>query len=295
MEFGQLAAVVAVADAGSFTAAAEVLGHSQPAVSQAVRGVERELGVQLFDRRATGVLVTSAGEAFLGPARQALHDREAARAAVRSVVGLDAGHLDIACIPSLAADIAAPIVGAFRRRHPAITVRLREPDEGTTVEDLVRQGRSEIGFCALPPTGDGLVAHALEEQELLAVLSPGHASSLARRGAVPLARLAELPLITAPAGASTHEQLAVALAAIGERLDPVIETDHRDTIVPLVQAGAGAAVLPRAVAEATASRWVQVLPLRPSVSRTVGLVHRDGVLSPAAAALTDSAVDRTPG
>jgi len=292
MEFNQLAAVVAVADEGSFTAAAEVLGHSQPAVSQAVRGVERELGVPLFDRRSTGVTVTSAGEAFLGPARQALHDREVARDAVRSVVGLESGHLDIACIPSLAADIAAPVVGAFRRRHPGITVRLREPDEGATVEDLVRQGRSEIGFCALPPSGDGLAGHALEEQELLAVLSPGHASSLARREAIPLERLAELPLITAPAGASTHEQLAVALAAIGEELAPVIVTDHRDTIVPLVHAGAGAAVLPRAVAEATASRWVRVLPLRPPVSRTVGLVHRDAVLSPAAAALTALAVDR---
>ena len=85
------------------------------------------------------------------------------------------------------------------------------------------------------------------------MLSPGHASSMARRGAVPLERLAELPLITAPVGTSTYEQLAVALAAIGEVLTPVIETDHRDTIVPLVRAGAGAAwVLPRAVAEATA-------------------------------------------
>jgi LysR family carnitine catabolism transcriptional activator len=290
MEFRQLAAVVAVADRGSFTAAAEEIGHSQPAVSQAVRAVERELGVRLFERLSSGVTLTSAGAAFVGPARQALHDREVALEAVRSVSGLEAGHLDIACIPSLAADVAAPVIGKFRRRHLGVTVRLREPDEGATVEDLVRAGRSEIGFCALPATGRGLVGHALEEQELFAVLSPGHASSMARRGAVPLERLAELPLITAPVGTSTYEQLAVALAAIGEVLTPAIETDHRDTIVPLVRAGAGAAVLPRAVAEATASRWARVLPLRPAISRTVGLIHREGVLSPAGEALTGLAV-----
>jgi LysR family carnitine catabolism transcriptional activator len=286
MEFRQLAAVVAVADRGSFTAAAEEIGHSQPAVSQAVRAVERELGVRLFERLSSGVTLTSAGAAFVGPARQALHDREVALEAVRSVSGLEAGHLDIACIPSL----AAPVIGKFRRPHHGVTVRLREPDEGATVEDLVRSGRSEIGFCALPATGRGLVGHALEEQELFAVLSPGHASSMARRGAVPLERLAELPLITAPVGTSTYEQLAVALAAIGEVLTPAIETDHRDTIVPLVRAGAGAAVLPRAVAEATASRWARVLPLRPAISRTVGLIHREGVLSPAGEALTGLAV-----
>ena len=150
MEFNQLAAVVAVADEGSFTAAAHVLGHSQPAVSQAVRGVERELGVPLFDRHSTGVTVTSAGEAFLAPARQALHDREVARDAVRSVVGLESGHLDIACIPSLAADIAAPVVGAFRRRHPAITVRLPR----------ARRGRHRRGPGAAGPQRDRVLRPA---------------------------------------------------------------------------------------------------------------------------------------
>ena len=288
MEFAQLAAVVAVADHGSFTAAAEALDQSQPAVSLAVKRVEQELGVPLFERLSTGVVTTTAGEALLGPARRALRERQNGADAVRSVAGLTAGHLDLACIPGLAADLVAPLVGRFRRRHPGVTVTLRDPED-ESVEELVRRGRSEIGFCVLPTTADGLVSQVLDEQELLAVLSPGHARSLARDGSVPIERLAELPLITAPEGASSHAQLARALATVGAELEPVIVTDHRDSITALVTAGAGAAVLPRSIAEATRSTWVRVLPLHPPITRAVGLVHRAGGLSPAGVGFVDLA------
>lgn len=289
MEFHQLAAVVAVADHGSFTGAAEALGHSQPSISLAVRRLEREVGIALFERLSTGVVPTTAGEALLGPARQALRDRDIGLEAVADVSGLAAGHLDIACIPTLAADIATPILGAFRRRHDHVSIRLREPEVGSSVEDLVRRGQSELGFCALPADGTGLAQLLIEDQELVAVLSAGHAAAYERKGAIPIERLADLPLITAPEGASTHTQLAAALDAIGVMLVPGIVTDHRDTIVPLVLAGAGAAVLPRAVAETTHSPDVTVLPLHPAMTRSVGLVHRQTVLSPAARTIIELA------
>jgi DNA-binding transcriptional LysR family regulator len=294
MEFAQLAAVVAVADHGSFTAAAQALDQSQPAVSLAVKRVEQELDVTLFERLSTGVITTSAGDALLGPARRALREREIGVEAVRSVSGLTSGHLDLACIPGLAADLVSPIVGAFRRRHPGVTVTLRDPEGGETVEDLVRRGRSEIGFCVLPAAGEGLVSQVLDEQELLAVLSRGHARSLARDRRMPVERLAELPLITAPEGASSHAQLAQALGAIDVDLEPVIVTDHRDSITALVEAGAGAAVLPRSIAESTRSDWVRVLPLDPPITRAVGLVHRGGGLSPAGVGLVELALEGRP-
>ena len=294
MEFSQLAAVVAVADHGSFTAAARALEQSQPAVSLAVKKVEAELGIALFERLSAGVVLTTAGEAFVAPARRALHERATARDAVRSVTGLTAGHLDLAVIPGLAADLVAPLVGAFRRRHPGVTVHLRDPEGDESVEDLVRRGRSELGFCALPTTAEGLVSQVLDEQELFAVLSPGHARSLARDGRVPLERLAELPLITAPERASSHAQLAQALDAVGAVLEPVVVSDHRDAITSLVLAGAGAAVLPRSIAEATTSDWVQVLALDPPITRAVGLVHRGGGLSPAGQALVALALEARP-
>src|SRR5687768_1707185 len=104
MDLRQLGYVVAVADEGGFTKAAERVGISQPSLSYAVKALENELGAVLFDRLGRTVRLTSAGEALLGPARQALRDAEVARAAVDAVRGLEAGWLDLVCLPTLAVD-----------------------------------------------------------------------------------------------------------------------------------------------------------------------------------------------
>ena len=289
MEFHQLAAAVAVADHGTFTAAAEALGISQPSISLAVRNLERELGTPLFERAPSGARVTTAGDALLGPARQVLRDRDVARAAVDDVIGLAAGTLDVGCIPAVAADLATPAIGAFRRRHPGVIVRLGEPGDGESVSELVRGGRWEVGLCVLPVEGDDLASFVLAEQDLVAVLTRGHAATRGRRGVVTLAALADLPLITAPPTAASYTQLEAAHETVGRTLRPVVETTHRDTIVPLVLAGAGAAVVPRGVAEAdvASGEGVIVLDLDPPITRRVGLVHRVGVLSPAARSFVD--------
>src|SRR4051794_28969743 len=118
MDLRQLGYVVAVVDEGGFTRAAEAMHVAQPSLSQAVRTLEAELGVELFHRSARAVRLTAAGQALLGPARQALRDAASARAAVAAVVGLEAGHLDLTCLPTLAVHPLTELVGRFRRAHP---------------------------------------------------------------------------------------------------------------------------------------------------------------------------------
>src|SRR4030095_14457699 len=91
MDLRQLGYVVAIAEEGGFTSAAERIGISQPSLSYAIKALENELGTLLFHRLGRTVRPTSAGEALLGPARQALRDAEVARAAVAAVNGLAAG------------------------------------------------------------------------------------------------------------------------------------------------------------------------------------------------------------
>lgn len=289
MEFHQLAAVVAVADHGGFTAAATALGISQPSVSQAVRSLERELGTALFERRPGGTRPTAAGAALLGPARQTLHDRDLAREAVAEIAGLVAGTLELGCIPTVAEDLVTPVVGALRRRYPGVAIRIDEPGEDETVGELVRDGRWEVGFGVVPMTEPGLVSVTLGRQDLVAVLSRGHAASHAQDGHIAVATLADLPLVTAPPTTASYRQLEEALAARGRTLHPAVATIHRDTIVSLVRAGAGAAVVPRRVAESAPTTGVAVVEIDPPIRRRVGLVHRDGVLSPAARACVDLA------
>src|SRR5690242_11627317 len=100
MDLRQLSYVLAVVDNGGFTAAADAMHVTQPALSQAVATLERELGVPLFHRTGRTVTLSSAGEALVGPARQALRDAATARSAVEAVIGLDAGRLDVVCLPT---------------------------------------------------------------------------------------------------------------------------------------------------------------------------------------------------
>jgi len=291
MDLRQLSYVVAVVDEGGFTRAARSLHVAQPSLSQAVRALEAELGVELFHRLPRRVTLTAAGEALLEPARQALRDAATARSAVAEVVGLVAGHLDLVSLPTLAVHPSAELIGRFRQAHPHITVRLVEPEDADAVAERVRNGSSEVGFAELPIVGDGLVTHDLGTQEFVALVP---ASLSSGRGApITIQALARQPLITTPPGTSTRRQVDEAFAAAGLTASVAIETDHREAIGPLVRAGAGVAVLPRSIAEDVQTPETAVRPVRPAMVRRIGLVHRRGPLSPAAQGFLALAIDQT--
>src|SRR4051812_8612165 len=137
MDLRRLGLFLAVVDHGGFTAAARAVHVAQPAVSLAVRELEGELGAELLVRSRRGVALTAAGRALVGPARQALRDVATAAAAVAAVSGLVAGRLDLACLPSLAADPVAGLVGRFRHAHPQVEVRLDAPGDPPELIDAV--------------------------------------------------------------------------------------------------------------------------------------------------------------
>jgi DNA-binding transcriptional LysR family regulator len=283
MDLRQMSYVVAVVDEGGFTRAADVMHVAQPSLSQAVRSLEAELGVELFHRTSRSVRLTSAGEAFLEPARQALRDAATARAAVAEVVGLHAGRLDLVCLPTLAVQPAAELIGRFRAAHPEISIRLAEPEDAAAVARHIRTGTSEIGFAELPVAGDDLVEHPLAEQEFVALLPTAVAHHLAGTARIQIATLARQPIITTPPGTSTRRQLDESTAAVGLDVNIAVETDHREAIGPLVRAGAGVAVLPADLADEIAGPDVEVRSITPRVVRRIGLIRRPGPLSPAAA------------
>jgi DNA-binding transcriptional LysR family regulator len=289
MDLRQLEYAVAVVDRGTFTAAAQALHVAQPSLSQGVARLERELGVALFHRVGRGVVLTAAGEAMLEPARQALRAAATARSAVAAVAGLTGGHLDIVCLPTLAVDPAASLIGAFRRRYPDITVRVAEPEDPETLAAFVRTGICEVGVTELPVAGRELLARPLAAQEYLVVLAPGTEPAAKTRRAVPIEQLAEWPLVTTPPGTSSRRQLDDAFALAGLQPDIAVETSHREMIVPLVLAGAGAALLPEPIALDAVVRGASTHPLEPPVVREIGIVYRPGPMSPAARAFLATA------
>jgi len=284
MDLRQLSYVVAVVDEGGFTAAADALHLTQPALSQAVAALERELGVLLFHRTGRTVRLSSAGEAILGPARQAIRDARTARSAVEAVIGIEAGRLDLACLAMLSIDPAAELVGQFRQAHPGVEVRILGPETAGALPRLVRDGTAEVGLCHLPQPDTGLVTHGLWHHDYLAVLPPGADEQFGRGRSVSLRALARLPLITTPPGTSTRGVTEEALAGAGLKATVAVETDHREMIAPLVVAGAGVSILPRPVALDAERRGAELRTITPRIRREVGLVHRPSALSPAARA-----------
>ncbi|HET8931373.1 MAG TPA: LysR substrate-binding domain-containing protein [Acidimicrobiales bacterium] len=287
MNLQQVAYVVAAADLGSFTRAAASIPVTQPSLSQGIRTLERELGAPLFDRLGRQVRLTAAGRVFLGPARRLLRDAAVARDAVSDVAGLRAGRLDIVTLHTLAVDPLATMVGAFRARHPGVAVHIAEPDAADAAIEGVHDGAYEIGLVELP-AAPGLVVHELAAQELLAVCPPG---TPIVDGRLPVRRLAEMPLITTPVGTATRRLVDDACATADVTATVAVETGHREALLPLVLAGAGTTFLPSPRAQIATAQGAVVASVDPPLNRTIGLIHREGPLSPAATAFVAVALE----
>ena len=284
MDLRQVEYVLAVAEEGGFTAAAAVLNVAQPSLSQSVRVLEAELGVELFHRVGRGVVLSEAGAAFVAAARQVRRDVAELRDSVAAVRDVVAGELEIAALPTLAVDPLAPLIGEFRRAHAGVAVRLLEPGE-TGPAEYVRRGAAELGAVELGavelPVGPDLVTVPLRPQQLVAICGPADGARFGTRAR--LDALAQLPLVATPRGTSTRRVLDAALASAGVEGRVAVEVDQREAIVPLVLAGAGIAFVPEAQAAGATRQGAKIVRPKPPLRRSIGLVHRRR-LSPAARA-----------
>src|SRR5919197_6185366 len=163
MDLRQLEYFAAVARHRHFTRAAEALYVTQPALSQQIRRLEAELGLQLLNRTPQGVEVTPAGQDLLLRAEAILGDVAAARAAMDEHAGVLRGSVRVAAAPGearLPGELAA-----FHREHPGVRIALRQgsPRE---VEDLVRRGAADLAVVALIAPPEGLEATPLAPEPL---------------------------------------------------------------------------------------------------------------------------------
>ena len=287
MDIRQLRAVLAIVDCGGVTRAAEELHVAQPSLSQTLRSLEREVGVELFHRVGRRLVLSAAGAALIPPARQVVRDLATVSASISAVKGLMGGYLDLVAEPTLAADPVAGLIGEFRVAYPKVTVRLAEPEGAAELAGRVGDGRSEVGLAELPVADRTLLTEPLVDQDVLAVRPPG--SEVPASGHLAVRQLAGVPLVTTPLGTSSRALVERALARAD--LSPVVavETEQREALLPLVLAGAGTALLPRPLAAEAAFRGAVILELRPPLRRTVGLVYRRGAMSPAARAFVQLA------
>ncbi|MFD1810672.1 LysR family transcriptional regulator [Rhodococcus gannanensis] len=282
MERRHLQYFLAVSDEGSISAAARSLRLSQPSVSQAIQELESELECQLFVR-GRGMTLTSGGRALIGPARAALRALDAARWAAASITELRSGDLDIGSVVHLAVDPLVGLLADYRVRHPGIRIRVSSVGAGSRGFDALSRGDIEILLGEYPPPATGYQVTPMGHREVMVVCPPG--TPLPDR---PF-RLEETQsrdwIAALTPGVYGRKHLNDLLVERGlNELVPVLETAHRHSIVPLVLAGVGSAMLSRAEAETAASLGAVIRPLDADIPTGYALYHRPDNLSPAARA-----------
>ena len=240
---------MAVAEEASFTRAASRVHVAQPGVSAQVRRLESELGQQLLDRSGRSVRLTEVGSAVLPFARAALDAVANARLAVDDLAGLVRGQVTVGMVSGCALPVLAELLAGFHDRHPGVAIALVEDNSDRLVERL-RDGRLDlalIGWAEQTPADIDSVV--LVDEELVAVVAPGHplADAGAGAGAITIRQLRDLPLVSLPRGTGVRAALDAACAAAGFTPRIVFEASALPMVVELADRGLGLAVVPASI------------------------------------------------
>lgn len=240
MTLFQLEVLVAVAEYGNFTRAGDKIGLSQSGVSHTIAALEKELGIQLFNRNRNGVTLTSSGIEALSRARTILAEANQIRQLGMTAQQLSSGTIRIGSFPSATKQLLPPLLRTMRRRYPHLEIRVLEGSY-QEIANWVDSGIIDVGY--LTSTVDDVEADRifLQNDPLLAILPPDHA--LAGGEAIPLEQLAREPFILPMAGC--EHLILSACHERGLKLDIRHEVADNATILSMVEAGIGVSVVPR--------------------------------------------------
>jgi DNA-binding transcriptional LysR family regulator len=260
-----------VVETGSVSAAARVLGMTQPAASQQLREMERRTGVRLLERAAGRSLPTAAGQAVIAPARRALAAAEDVEAVATAHRDGQAGRARLGTGATACIHLLPPVLAAVRRRLPGLELTVttgNTPDIVRRVED----GDLDVALATLPvPRSRSLLITPLLTDALVALLP--EAAAPPGTGAIGASVLARVPLILYEPGGTMRGLIDAWFARAGVTPRLAMELGSIEAIKGLVGSGLGGSVLP-ALSVGPAVPGAVWRPLRPGLSRRLGIILR---------------------
>lgn len=283
MTLAQLEILIAVAETGSFTAAAVKLGISQSAASHAISALEKNLDVALLDRRVTPVTLTPPGDRIIRHARGMVAQAAAIEQEANASRGLSSGLLHVGSFgPSSSLRLLPQLIERFHQIHPGVEVMIEEAAD-QVIEQWIIDRRVELGFVVLPD--DRFDTVPIEQDEYMAILPAGHA--LAKLKEVPIESLDNLPFIMTRAG--SREEIEALLARHHARPRVLYRMPQLISILGLVERGLAVSIA-ASLALPETYPGVVYRPLKPRAQRRIALAMRDrSDLMPVAAAFVDMA------
>lgn len=283
----QLQALILVARYASFTKAAEAMHLTQSSVSLLVRDLEEALSAKLLDRSTRSVALTEVGQDLIAGAERILGDLNHVVTNVGELVARRRGRVVLTAPLVLSSTFVPSVIATFRSRYPGIELLLKDslPDQ---VLPQVANSAADVGIGTFGLTPDGVHASVLFREPLAAVFPIDHA--LAGKPQLNWSDLRDMPLLALPRGSVLRELADSGLIAAGLEGEPVFEATYVGTLIGLVKAGLGVAIVPGSatvLADQSKIAWKRLD--NPVIEREVFLIHRGaGSLSPAAEALIET-------
>lgn len=276
MEFRHLEALVAIAEEGSFTAAADALNTVQSNVSEQIRQLEAELGIPLLVRSRRGAEPTEAGRAVVVRARRIARERDGLLADVAAIEGLEVGDASIGVVGTASRWLVPELVGSLRRRAPGVHLRINEGTSERLVAGVL-DGELAQALVTGPIANERLIEEHLLDERLVGLVPDG--SPLVGGATVPLERIAREPMVMPPANNPLRLEVQQAAAGVGVEIAVPIEIEGVRLIGDLVAAGVGVSILPETAIpdDAPGVRTVAIDGLPPR--RLVLVTRRDAQLS----------------
>lgn len=279
-------ALIAVAEAGNFTRAAERLHLSQPALTVQIRRLEEALGARLFDRNSRNVALTPTGRELLPLLRKSLLDMDAVLRDARAMGVGESGTIRLACLPTFAASALPELIIEMKRDVPRVAFQIRDV-VAATVNALVRNEEADIGLTG-GEVHDPMLEVLHTGVDRLVVVCP-RAHPLARKRRVGLSDLAHASLVLTATGTSVRAVVDAALSETRHALDIACEPTYMMTAVAMVRGGLGVTILPETAREVRAEPGLVVRAIdHPAFVRSVAIVKKIGRTLPA---ITDKFVN----
>lgn len=281
MDIAQLEVLVTVAREKSFSRAAQVLGRTQPAVSQTIRRLEDEIGAPVFDRSSKDGTLTAAGEVVIGFARQILNLRQNALTGVSDLRDVKAGKITLSANEHTVFAIL-PIVNEFHRKHPEVKIEVKRGVASRIPEEIASR-EVELGVLSFRPKDPALVSVGIGSDDIILIVSKDH--RFAAKKEVPISELGSEKLIAHNARSPYRKHVIETFDANETDLNIAIELPSLEAIKRLVETGTGIALVPRlsvlSEIEKGSLAGIEVRELK--LTRKLNIVYRkNAVLSHAA-------------